>query len=126
MISGTYRTFWHIFRVYSTAFQSWVSPFKCSLKSSKKCKGRGILENGVFHKTKPHNHAPNAATIERTVARAEMRRRAEATMEPVQEIRRSSEAGMSQCAREEIPVHSDADGVQNWPDCIARKLMETE
>ena len=22
--------------------------------------------------------------------------------------------------------HSDADGVQNWPDCIARKLMETE
>ena len=24
------------------------------------------------------------------------------------------------------PLHSDADGVQNWPDCIARKLMETE
>ena len=23
-------------------------------------------------------------------------------------------------------MHSDADGVQNWPDCIARKLMETE
>ena len=24
------------------------------------------------------------------------------------------------------PGHSDAGGVQNWPDCIARKLMETE
>ena len=36
--------------------------FKCSLKSSKKCKGRGVLDNGVFRKTKPHNHAPNAAT----------------------------------------------------------------
>ena len=23
-------------------------------------------------------------------------------------------------------MYSDADGVQNWPDCIARKLMETE
>ena len=23
-------------------------------------------------------------------------------------------------------LHSDADGVQNWPNCIARKLMETE
>ena len=38
------------------------------------------------------------------VARLEMRKRAEETMEPVQEIRRSSEAGMSQCAREEMPV----------------------
>ena len=25
-----------------------------------------------------------------------------------------------------VTAHSDADGVQNWPDCIARKLMETE
>ena len=25
-----------------------------------------------------------------------------------------------------LGLHSDADGVQNWPDCIARKLMETE
>ena len=24
------------------------------------------------------------------------------------------------------PLHSDADGVQNWPNCIARKLMEIE
>ena len=81
--------------------------FKCSLKSSKKCKGRGVLDNGVFRKTKPHNHAPNAATVERAAARAEMRRRAGETMEPVQEIRRISEANMSQCAREEMPVAAD-------------------
>ena len=34
IISGTYQTFWHIFQVYSTAFQSWVSPFKCWYLSS--------------------------------------------------------------------------------------------
>ena len=26
----------------------------------------------------------------------------------------------------ESAVHSDADGVQNWPDWVARKLTETE
>ena len=78
--------------------------FKCSLKSSKKCKGRGIMDNGVFRPSKPHNHAPNVATIERAVARATMRKRAEETMEPVQEIRRVAEADMSACAREEMPM----------------------
>lgn len=84
-----------------------IKYFKCSKKSSRKCGGRGMLEDGVFSHTKSHNHAPDASAIERAVARAEMRQRAEETMEPVEEIRRSSEAGLSQCAREEMPLAGD-------------------
>ena len=31
VISGTYRTFWHIFRIYSTAISSFFSFFKAGL-----------------------------------------------------------------------------------------------
>ena len=78
--------------------------FKCSLKTSKKCKGRGIIGKDGFQHSKPHNHAPNIASVERAVARAEMRERARTTVEPPHEIRRASEGKISQCAREEMPM----------------------
>ncbi|XP_043231556.1 uncharacterized protein LOC122386441 isoform X2 [Amphibalanus amphitrite] len=81
---------------------------KCSQKTSKSCKGRAVVENGVVTPTKSHSHAPNPSIIERAKARAEMKKRAMETVEPISVICVEAEMGMSRAARTDMPKAADS------------------
>ena len=80
---------------------------KCGLWKRNFCHGRAVVRGEEVTVTQPHNHAPNASTVEKTQARAEMRHRATLTAESTSAIRDAAEAGLSEAARAEMPRAAD-------------------
>ena len=81
--------------------------YKCSLRIRSHCKGRGILSEGKFVVTKPHNHAANVSSAELTKARQDMKEMATKTTESTAAIQRKVESGLSPASKALMPKDSN-------------------